>query len=200
LWTFDIKYIYNRIKIFLLEKKKDPDKHHNMTQRELNNLYQLANMKIAYKYSYVARTTLLTLFCISIFPFGIIISIIGFGFGYILELFNFTHIYSKPEMINEKICLFYMEYFTIYISVFVLGELIFSESIFTSEIWVVINLIIFLVLSILPYTKLLDFNCLKLKSKYINNTNIEDVYGTTNPILTKVICGQLGVLYMNYVL
>ena len=176
LWTFDIKYIYNRIKIFLLEKKKDPDKHHNMTQRELNNLYQLANMKIAYKYSYVARTTLLTLFCISIFPFGIIISIIGFGFGYILELFNFTHIYSKPEMINEKICLFYMEYFTIYISVFVLGELIFSESIFTSEIWVVINLIIFLVLSILPYTKLLDFNCLKLKSKYINNTNIEDVY------------------------
>ena len=174
LWTFDIKYIYNRIKIFLLEKKKDPDKHHNMTQRELNKLYQLANMKIAYKYSYVARTILLTLFCISIFPFGIIISIIGLGFGYFLELFNFTHIYSKPEMINEKICLFYMEYFTIYISAFVLGELIFEESIFTSEVWVVVNLIIFLNLSILPYTKLLDFKCLKFNS--INETKFEDVY------------------------
>ena len=176
LWTFDVRYIYNRIKIYLLERKKEPDKHHNMTQRELNELYQLADMKIAYKYSYLARTTLLTLFCIHIFPLGIIISIIGFGFGYFLELFNFTHIYSKPEMINEKICLFYMEYFTIYISVFILGDLIFAKSIFSSEVWVVVNLIIFLILSILPYTKLLNFNCLKLNSKYINDTNIEDVY------------------------
>ena len=176
LWTFDIRYIYNRMKIYLLEKKKDPDKYHNMTQRELNKLYQLVDMKISYKYSYLSKTTLLTLFCMPIFPFGIIISIIGLGFGYFLELFNFTHIYNKPEMINEKICLFYMEYFTIYICVFVLGDLIFAESIFSSEVWIIVNLIIFLILSILPYTKLLDLDCLKFNSKNNNNTNFEDLY------------------------
>ena len=44
LWTFDINYIYKKIKICLIERKKNPDKQHNMTQRELNELYQLQIM------------------------------------------------------------------------------------------------------------------------------------------------------------
>ena len=127
LWAFDIKYIYKKIKICLIERKKDPDKEHNLTQRQLNKLYQLPDMKISYKYSYIAKTLLLSLFYIPIFPFGIIISLIGFILAYYLELFNFTHLYKRPEMINEKICLFYFEYFIINIFIFLLGTFIFLK-------------------------------------------------------------------------
>ena len=67
LWVFDIKYIYKKAKICLIERKKNPDEEHNMTQRELNNLYQLPDMKISYKYSYIAKTLLLSLFYLTIF-------------------------------------------------------------------------------------------------------------------------------------
>ena len=87
-------------------------------------------MKISYKYSYIAKTLLLSLFYIPIFPFGIIISLVGFLFSYYLELFNFTHLYKRPEMINEKICLFYFEYFVINLFIFSLGTLLFMKNIF----------------------------------------------------------------------
>ena len=176
LWVFDIKYIYKKIKICLIERKKNPDEKHCMTQRELNNLYQLPDMKISYKYSYIAKTLLLSLFYLTIFPFGIIISLIGFILAYYLELFNFTHLYKRPEMINEKICLFYIEYFVINLFIFCLGIFIFMKSIFASDIWVIINMVIFGILSIIPYTKFIKCKCFNLSNPFINNTNYEDVY------------------------
>ena len=177
LWTFDIQHIYNKIKICLLERKKNPDKEHNMTQRELNKLYELIDMKISYKYSYIAKTLLLSLFYVPIFPFGIIISLIGFLIGYILELYNFTHLYKRPEMINEKICLFYIEYFVVNIFIFCLGILIFMERIFSSDIWIIFNLVIFGILSFVPYTKFIKCHCFTISNPFINNdTNYEDVY------------------------
>ena len=176
-WTFDIRHIYNKIKICLLERKKNPDKEHNMTQRELNTLYQLSDMKISYKYSYIAKTLLLSLFYIPIFPFGILISLIGFIFAYSLELFNFTHLYKRPEMINEKICLFYIEYFVVNLFIFCLGILIFMKSIFSSDIWVIFNLVIFGILSFIPYTKFIKCNCFTISNPFANNdTKYEDLY------------------------
>ena len=177
LWTFDITYIYKKIKICLIERKKEPDLHHNMTQRELNDLYQLPDMKIAYKYSYVAKTVMLTLFYIPIFPLGIVISLMGFIFAYFLELYNFTHLYNRPEMINEKICLFYAEYFVINLFFLNLGIYIFIKDIFSMEFLIIIFLVIFGILSIFPYTKLINCECLKVpKNIMLNETDYEDVY------------------------
>ena len=177
LWTFDLIYIYKKIKICLMERKKDPDSNHNMTQRVLNELYQLPGMKISYKYSYVAKTVLLSLFYIPIFPFGIVISLIGFIFSYYLELFNFTHLYNRPEMINEKICLFYIEYFVINLFFLNLGIYIFIKNIFSFYFLVIIFLVVFGILSIFPYTKLIDCDCLKIPKKILLNTTLyEDVY------------------------
>ena len=177
LWTFDILYIFRKIKICLLERKKEPDSHHNMTQRELNELYQLPDMRISYKYSYVAKTVLLSLFYIPIFPFGIVISLVGFIFSYYLELFNFTHLYNRPEMINEKICLFYFEYFVINLFFLNLGIYIFIKNIFSFYFLVIIFLVIFGILSIFPYTKLINCDCLKIPKKILLNTTLyEDVY------------------------
>ena len=176
LWTFNIKYIYKRIRIYFIERKKDPDKNHNMNQKELNHLYQLPDMNISYKYSYIAKTLFLSFFYISIFPLGIFISLTGFVYAYYIEFFNFTHLYKRPQMINERICLFYSEYFFIYLFIFSLGELIFMESIFSSNIWTVFDIIIFAIFSIVPFTKLLNLKYIKLNNDNINNTNIEDVY------------------------
>ena len=134
-------------------------------------------MQISYKYSYVAKTILLTLFYIPIFPLGIIISFIGFIFSYYLELYNFTHLYKRPEMINEKICLFYIEYFVINLFFFNLGFYIFIKDIFSLYFIIIIFLIIFGILSLFPYTKLIDCDFLKInKSILLNTTTYEDVY------------------------
>ena len=177
LWTFDVGYYYKKIKICLIERKKEPNLYHNMTQRELNELYQLPDMKISYKYSYVAKTLLLSLFYIPIFPFGLIISLLGFIFAYYLELYNFTHLYNRPEMINEKICLFYIEYFVVNLFFLNLGIYIFINDVYSSEIAIIILLIIFGILSIFPYTKLINCQCLNIPNKILLNTTLyEDVY------------------------
>ena len=177
LWTFDVIHIYKKIKIYLLEKKKEPDLYHHLTQRELNDLYQLPSMKISYKYSYVAKTFLLTLFYIPIFPFSVIISLIGFIFAYFLELFNFTHLYNRPEMINEKICLFYNEYFFFNLFVLNLGVFIFIVDVYSSDFLIIIILIILGIFSLFPYARIIKCNCLKIPNKILLNTTLyEDEY------------------------
>ena len=177
MWTFDISSIYKKIKICMIEGQKNPNLYHNMTQRELNELYQLTNMKIYYKYSYVAKTLLLSLFYIVIFPFGVLISLIGFIFAYYLELYNFTHLYNRPEMINEKICLFYTEYFVANLFILNLGVYIFIKDVFFTEVLIIIILVILGILSIFPYTKLISCDFLKIPKKILINTTLyEDSY------------------------
>ena len=92
MWTMNFTYFLKKLRICLINYKKDPeneDKNHNMTQRELNDLYELADMDISYKYSYLAKTLLMTFLYIPIFPLGIVISLLGFIFGYFLEKFNY---------------------------------------------------------------------------------------------------------------
>ena len=47
----------------------------------MNSLYELLDMDISAKYSYVTRTLLMGFFYMSIFPFGIPICCIGFIFA-----------------------------------------------------------------------------------------------------------------------
>ena len=103
LWTFNIPYLFKQLRIHNIEKNKEPDNHHYMTQKKLNKLYEYRDMDISYKYAYLAKTTAMSLFYLSIFPIGFIISFLGFVLGYLLELYNFTHSYKRPEMLDETI-------------------------------------------------------------------------------------------------
>ena len=119
MWTFNIGYIIKKIRIYFIEKKFS-FKSLNISQKELNKIYELPNMDISAKYSYIAKTILMTFLYIPIFPLGVPISLFGFILGYLLEKYNFTHIYKRPEMLNESICFFLFQILMFFFSVFLL--------------------------------------------------------------------------------
>ena len=68
-WTLNISFFRKKINICLLERMKEPDEEHGKTQKELNDLYELPNMNISIKYSYVAKTLLMAFFIYTYFSF-----------------------------------------------------------------------------------------------------------------------------------
>ena len=167
-WTLRVPYYINKFKIYLLEKRKNPDKHHYKTQKELNDLYEYPNMNISYKYAYLVKTTAMTFFYLPIFPIGFIISFLGFVLGYLLELYNFTHFYKRPEMLDESISKAYANNFIIVLFIGGVGDLFFFYEIVPSKAMSLVNFILFLVLIFVPYTKFLKCNFIgeKKKSEY----------------------------------
>ena len=191
-WALNIKYIIKKIQIYFIEKKNNPDLNHYKTQRELNEIYEYPDMQISCKYSYLAKTILMAFFYLPIFPVGIIITFIGLIFGYFLEKFNFVKRYKKPEMLNEKICEFYFNYFIIFLFVCSLGDYCFFARSFQNQQWAIINLVIFGILTLCPYNKLIiaSYNVcesIKVKSKSINQVycTFYNDYQRQNPFTKK---------------
>ena len=122
-------------------------------------------MRISYKYAYLAKTIAITLFYLPIFPIGLIISFIGIIFGYLLELYNFTHIYKRPVMQNETISKVYMDFFVVILFIGGLGDFLFFYNIFPDDIMSIINFAFFLILIFIPYTKLIYCNFVGIKNK-----------------------------------
>ena len=178
LWTFHIPYLFKLLKICLLERKKDPDKSHCMTQKELNKLYELPDMRITYKYSYIAKTIAMTLFYLPIFPLGFIISCFGFLLGYILELYNFTHLYKRPEMLDEIISKVYADYFIIILFIGTIGDIFFFREIFQDNKMSLANIIIFGILIIVPYSKFINCNFVGYNKSEFHDYPLSDVYFT----------------------
>ena len=178
-WTFNIPFLYKKIKIHFLEKKKNADQCHYMTQRELNKLYEYPDMNISYKYAYLMKTTAMTFFYLPIFPLGFIISMVGFILGYFLELFNFTHIYKRPEMLDESITIAYVNNFIFILFIGGIGDLFFFYEIFPNKAFSLVNFILFLVLIFVPYTKFLICNFIgeKKKSDYYSKP-LSEIYFT----------------------
>ena len=148
-----------------------------MTQKKLNKLYEYRDMDISYKYAYLAKTTAMTFFYLPIFPIGFIISFLGFVLGYFLELYNFTHNYKRPEMLDESISKSYANYFVVILFIGGIGDLFFFYEIFPSRGFSLANFIIFLVLIFVPYTKFLKCNFIgeKEKSDYYPQS-LSDIY------------------------
>ena len=148
-----------------------------MTQKKLNKLYEYRDMDISYKYAYLAKTTAMTSFYLPIFPIGFIISFLGFVLGYLLELYNFTHNYKRPEMLDESISKAYVNYFIVILFIGGVGDLFFFYEIFPSRGFSLANFIIFLVLIFVPYTKFLKCNFIgeKEKSEYYPQS-LSDIY------------------------
>ena len=191
-WALNIKYLIKKVQIYFIEKKNNPDLHHHKTQRELNEIYEYPDMQISSKYSYLAKTILMAFFYLPIFPVGIIITFLGLIFGYFLEKYNFIKRYKRPEMLNEKMCEFYFNYFIIFLFVFSLGDYCFIARSFQSQEWAIINLIVFGILTLCPYNKLIivcfnKYNILKINSKSINKVYFKfyNDYQRQNPFTKK---------------
>jgi hypothetical protein len=110
MWSLNIPFIFKKIYQCCVEKGKWKI---YITQKELNKRFENPDMDLAYKYSYLVKTIAMCYFFLPIFPLGFIISFVGFIFGYFIEKFNFTHLYKRPEMLDEIITKEYSEYFVI---------------------------------------------------------------------------------------
>ena len=163
IWTVNIRLIIKKIRIYFLEKKKVPDSMHYKTQKELNELYELPDMDISSKYSYISKTLFMTVFYLPIFPLGVLISLIGLILAYFLEKYNFTHHYKRPEMLNEKMGEIHFNFFISVQIVYSIGNYIFIKDLLENDYWKVVNIALFCIFSIIPYTKpiTLYFNCSK---------------------------------------
>ena len=193
LWTIDIVYLFRFIKRKSIERSENPDKNHYMKQRDLNKLYLYPDMKIAYKYSYLFKTTAMCLFLMPIFPVGFIIAFIGFIFAYYIEKYSFTHLYRRPQMLDEIVSKTYADFFVVLLFIGGIGDYIFLHNAYDNKKWQLLNIILFGALIIIPYTKFLDFNFVGIdKSKY-HSQPLSEVYFTfyndyqrQNPLTKKI--------------
>ena len=165
MWTFDFKFLLKKYNINKIEKNGNSD----LTQRELNSLYEFPDMKISYKYSYIAKTLLLSFFYLPIFPFGVLISLLGFIFGYFLEKYNFSHRYKRPEMLNSKICEFYSNYFIVNFIVLGIGNYIFLFDNYKNKIWAIFNIFLFLFLLLIPFNQISRIDFIGVKESQIKS-------------------------------
>ena len=156
-WTLNIPLIIKKIKIYLIERKENPDLVHFKTQKELNDIYEFPDMQIASKYSYITKTVLMTMFYLPIFPLGVSVSLSGLIIAYFLEKYNFTHSYKRPEMLNEKLGEFYFNFFIYILLSFCFGNYFFMVGMFEKDSWRIINILFFAILSIIPYTKPIQY-------------------------------------------
>ena len=122
------------------------------TQGQLNEMFENPEMDICAKYSYICNAILIPLFYISIFPIGMIFGFAGLLFAYISEFF-YVGLYKRPEILNSKLCFFYISNFKWAIFIFSLGNYIFLSPLNKNQRlnWSLINLIVFFVLAVFPY-------------------------------------------------
>ena len=176
MWTFSPLEYIKKLKIYLIEKNKEPNLYHNMNQKELNKLYELSDMNISYKYSYIAKTLLMTFLYISIFPFGVLISLGGFFLCYFLEKYNYINFYKRPEMLNNDLFFFYVKNFVFFLFFLGVGDYIFLSDIYNNKAWSLANIIILGILLVVPYQFLLKHDFIGFKESEINQLTFEDVY------------------------
>lgn len=178
MWTFNVMFYIKKWTIWTIESKKNPNMRHNRTQRELNDLYEFVDIELAYKYSYISKTLLMTFFYLPVFPLGIVFSICGLFLGFYLEKYNIAYRYKRPEMMNEAICKFYANFFEVNFLMLSLGDYVFLQDKYRIDYWPYINLSVFFILLIIPYGQYLSFNFIGINQSQIINKGYNDVYFT----------------------
>ena len=176
IWTLNISPAYwiKKLEICLIEKNSM--RYLNLNQKKLNELYEKSDMKIAEKYSYIAKTLLMTFLYISIFPFGVLISLGGFILCYLLEKYNYINNYKRPEILNNTLFFFYVDYFIIILFCLGIGDYIFLSDVFSHKIWSLVNIIFLGVLIIIPYNHFFNHDFIGFKESEINKISYEDSY------------------------
>lgn len=172
MWTLSVSYYLKKIQICLYEKKIIGSK----TQKDLNALYELPPMNVSAKYSYIFKTLLMSFLYIPIFPLGILISFLGFIVAYWLEKINFAHYYKRPEMLNKQLCEFYVSYFVVVLFAYGVGDYIFLGDAYSNQTWSLVNIIVFGVLIIIPYHKILSRDYIEFSESDIYKKTYDEVY------------------------
>ena len=172
MWRINIGYYIKKIKIYYITNKEEID----INQKDLNELYEFPPMNVSAKYSYIAKTILMSFFYIPIFPLGIIISFLGFIFAYWIEKYNFANMYKIPEMLNRQITEFYTNYFVLVFFVYGIGDYVFLRDTYENRTWSLVNIIVFGVLIIFPYHQMLTFDYLKFEESQIYEKDYDDKY------------------------
>ena len=150
MWTINLNFGLKKIRQCLIEKK---DKI-NYNQKELNEIYELQSMNIALKYSYIVKTLLMSFIYAPIFPLGLGISLLGLIFGYWLEKFNFSKMYSKSKKLDKQIAEIYMKFFIIIFYAYGLGDYYFLHGADGIDMWSLVNLFSFQFLIFMPFHSL----------------------------------------------
>ena len=170
MWTINFKFVYKKFKQCLIEQKEKI----NYNQKELNELYELQSMNITAKYSYLAKTLLLSFYFAPIFPLGFGISFIGFIFGYWLEKYNFSKKYKKPEKLGKLIAEYYVIYFFFIFFVFSAGSSYFISSNEDTWIRIIINIYAFLIF--IPFQQCFKKDFFKFKESEIHKKTYDEMY------------------------
>ena len=171
IWTINFEYFLKKLRKCIIRKKRK-----RLPQKELNTLFELLDMDIASKYSYITRTLLMCFFYLPIFPLGIPICFIGFIFAFFLEKYNFVKMYKKPIMLNSKIIEIYSNYFIINLLIVSLADYSFLKDVFNSNMWITVNLILFSILTILPYNKVLSVDLIQINESDIKAEELYEDY------------------------
>jgi hypothetical protein len=176
IWTLNINPIYwiKRLEVHLIES--NPEKYLNFNQKKLNEIYEKSDMNIAEKYSYIARTILMTFLYISIFPFGVLISLGGFILSYFLEKYNFINNYKRPQVLNNSIFFFYIKNYVIFIFLIGIGDYIFLSDVFNNKGWSLVNIIFSGILIVIPFNYFLNLDFIGFNEREINNKTYEELY------------------------
>lgn len=133
-------------------------------------------MEISFKYSYIAKTFMLTIFYLPLFPLGAVISVAGIVLAYFVEKRNLLYYYKRPEMLNTSICTFYINYFKLFLFVYAVGNWIFIRIDDDDNVFGFIFLIGSAVLIFLPFHRLFRIDCIGIKEKDINRKEYNEVY------------------------
>ena len=176
MWTLNVGYFIKKIKIYFITNKDEID----INQKELNELYEYPPMNVSAKYSYIAKTILMSFFYIPIFPLGMLISLLGFILGYWLEKYNFSNMYKTPEMLNRQIAEFYTNYFVLTFFVYGIGDYVFLHESYETKTWSLVNIILFGILIIFPYHQMLTFDYLDFEESSIHEQDYNEKYTDFN--------------------
>ena len=125
------------------------------TQGELNEIFENPPMDLCYKYSFLVNILLTSLFYMSVFPLGTVFSLVALILSYFLETYYLGY-YKRPEVLNARLCKFFIHNFKIVVSIFFIGNYIFFSSIneYTRYNWSIFNFIFFIAIAFVPYTSL----------------------------------------------
>lgn len=69
----------------------------------MNLLFENPSMDMAYRYSYVYKTVLLTVFFVTLFPLCALISLVGMIFSYIIEKVKLINYFAQNELLSKSI-------------------------------------------------------------------------------------------------
>lgn len=190
---FDFSHYYKKYKRYsLINKFKFNSDDIQYTQGELNQIFENTDINIAYKYAYISKTILMTIFYIPILPCGIFISLTGMGLLYLIEKYKITNHYKKPPTISSEICFTYLDSFKIIVFIYSVSVYIFhNESPYSNYFnFSLFSIIFFGILLIIPYSNYMKIDLIKVNS--IDNYeeeyfNFATNYEIQNP-LTKRGC------------